>query len=111
MTGWIGVDLDGTLAEYTEWKGIDNIGAPIPVMVDRVKTWVEEGKDVRIFTARVWNAEPGTLVFQYINKWMETNLGFILPITATKDFGMIELYDDRCVQIETNTGRRIDGRE
>lgn len=23
--GWIGVALDGTLAEYTEWKGADHI--------------------------------------------------------------------------------------
>jgi hypothetical protein len=27
--GWIGVDLDGTLAHYDGWKGIDHIGEPI----------------------------------------------------------------------------------
>ena len=51
--GWIGVDLDGTLAEYNGWQGPANIGAPIPAMVERVKAWLEEGRDVRIFTARV----------------------------------------------------------
>ena len=35
--GWIGVDLDGTLAIYTGWKGCDHVGEPIPPMVERVK--------------------------------------------------------------------------
>lgn len=26
--GWIGVDLDGTLAEYHGWKGAEHIGQP-----------------------------------------------------------------------------------
>jgi hypothetical protein len=30
-----------------------------------------------------------------------------LPITNCKDFAMVELYDDRCVQVEANTGRLI----
>ena len=51
--GWIGIDLDGTLAEYDGWKGVEHIGKPIPSMVERVKAWIIEGKDVRIFTARV----------------------------------------------------------
>lgn len=37
MSGWIGVDLDGTLAFYDSWRGIDHIGAPIPLMLQRVK--------------------------------------------------------------------------
>src|SRR5262245_48902352 len=28
--GWIGVDLDGTLAEYHGWKGIEHIDRPVP---------------------------------------------------------------------------------
>ena len=27
MKGWIGVDLDGTLAQYDHWRGIEHIGA------------------------------------------------------------------------------------
>ncbi len=51
---WIAVDIDGTLAmqEPGPWDG--SIGAPIPAMVERVKTWLAEGKEVRIYTARVW---------------------------------------------------------
>ena len=35
--GWIGVDLDGTLAMYDQWAGAGHIGEPIPLMVERVK--------------------------------------------------------------------------
>jgi hypothetical protein len=53
MPGWIGVDLDGTLAQYGKWAGIYYIGKPIPLMMARVKKWLAQGKDIRIFTARV----------------------------------------------------------
>ena len=32
MSGWIGVDLDGTLAFYDMWRGMEHIGKPIPAM-------------------------------------------------------------------------------
>jgi len=51
--GWIGVDLDGTLAIYTELTPLLKIGEPIPPMVDRVKRWIAEGHEVRIMTARM----------------------------------------------------------
>ena len=44
QNGWIGVDLDGTLAHYEGWKGIEHIGAPVPAMLERVKNWLAEGK-------------------------------------------------------------------
>ena len=54
--GWIGVDLDGTLAEhYWPAKGDydpTRIGDPIPMMVERVRGWLAEGREVRVFTAR-----------------------------------------------------------
>ena len=51
--GWYGFDLDGTLAKYDGWKGIDHIGEPVKPMVDLVKRMHEEGKVVKILTARV----------------------------------------------------------
>lgn len=107
--GWIGVDLDGTLAEYHGWDG-GGIGVPVPAMVERVRTWLAEGKDVRIFTARVcWRKRPAELaahVFE-IQDWCREHLGQVLPITAQKDFDMVELWDDRCVQIIPNTGLTV----
>jgi len=35
---WIGVDLDGTLAEYNNWIDIEHIGKPIALMIERVKS-------------------------------------------------------------------------
>ena len=40
---WIGVDLDGTLAEADAWQGFDHIGKPVPQMVKRVRIWLELG--------------------------------------------------------------------
>ena len=51
--GWYGFDLDGTLAKYDGWKGIGNIGEPIKPMVDLIKSMHDEGKVVKIMTARV----------------------------------------------------------
>ena len=103
MSGWIGVDLDGTLAQYTGWKGPGHVGPPVKVMQRRVVRWLEEGRDVRIFTARKEESYPA------IRRWCVRWLGRQLPITATKDYGMVELWDDRAVQVIPNTGLRADG--
>jgi hypothetical protein len=119
--GWIGVDLDGTLAHYDQWRGIEHIGEPIPLMLDRVKRWISEGKDVRIFTARVDGGEVAismgnangeahrdvASVVVHIQSWCLKHVGAILPVTCKKDYGMIELWDDRAVQVIPNTGRTI----
>jgi hypothetical protein len=106
--GWIGVDLDGTLAHYDEWRGIHHIGKPISAMANRVKQWLAEGKDVRIFTARI----SGNLsALGPIESWCRVHLGQTLTVTCEKDMNMIELWDDRCVQVEINTGRRVDGKD
>ena len=51
--GWYGFDLDGTLARYDGWKGIDHIGDPVGPMVDLIRKMHDEGKVVKILTARV----------------------------------------------------------
>lgn len=118
--GWIGVDLDGTLARYDGWKN-GEIGAPIPKMVERVKRWLAEGKDVRIFTARVGllpdaysseskrNADPVFAAEQMnlIRAWCLQHIGRELPITAQKDFMLEEIWDDRAVQVKINTGEAL----
>lgn len=114
MSKWIGVDLDGTLAEYHGWQGIDHIGLPVPYMIQRVQEWLEQGKDVRIFTARASGDvadRDAQIVRDTINKWCLQHLGKILPITNVKDFEMIELWDDRAVQVVPNTGLRADGKD
>ncbi len=114
-SGWIGVDLDGTLAHYSGWNG-GAIGQPVQAMVTRVEGWIAQGLDVRIFTARVaasgmtkWSGEIDSDEFandqrRLIQDWTEKHLGVRLPVTATKDFRMLSLWDDRAVSIEKNTG-------
>lgn len=109
MRGWIAVDLDGTLAHYTGWQGAHHIGDPVPLMLERVKQWLAEGKDVRIFTARVSATGPeGVRARLLVENWCEKHLGRAIPVTNQKDYGMVELWDDRCVQVVANTGRRAD---
>jgi len=122
-SGWIGVDLDGTLAHYEGWRGPEHIGAPIPEMIQRVKAWVAAGHEVRIFTARVWPytnvVRPGEpmavqsgllhetafLAACAIGQWCVDHIGFALPLTCVKDYGMVELWDDRAVRVVANTGK------
>ena len=104
MSGWIGVDLDGTLAYYDEWRGIEHIGKPIPLMVGRVKEWLEEGREVRIFTARVSDPSTRLKASRYIEAWCEEHIGQKLHVTCIKDFKMISLYDDRAFNVIMNTG-------
>jgi len=110
--GWIGVDLDGTLAKYDDWIGVDHIGEPVPLMLARVREWLAKGADVRIFTARVGalgdRMEEERAVMA-IREWCTKYIGKPLPITCQKDYAMVELWDDRCIQVIPNTGRRVDG--
>lgn len=105
--------FDATLAQYDGWQGEEHIGDPVPAMLDRVKSWLEHGHPkygrvgVKIFTARV--ADPRrTNVRTVIERWCLEHIGEVLEVTNEKDYGMIELWDDRAVQVEPNTGRRMD---
>lgn len=108
--GWIGVDLDGTLAEHRSGHGIEDVGAPIPLMVERVLAWMNSGREVRIVTARVSPDRP--LQEQadqraMVEAWCREHLGTTLIVQAHKDPGMRQLWDDRAIQVERNTGLRV----
>jgi hypothetical protein len=122
--GWYGFDLDGTLAKYDGWKGIAHIGEPVKPMVELMKRMHDEGKVVKVMTARVAprkledgtvgeqyvtvpDGEKGTArnyAHQFINDWCHFNLGFIPEIVYQKDALMLELYDDRVKQVVPNEG-------
>lgn len=105
--GWIGVDLDGTLASYDERYGTSMIGKPIDSMVFRIKHWLSAGVEVRIFTARASQAE----LIPPLQQWLK-NLGLQdLVITNRKDYDLLTLWDDRVVQLECNTGRVLTPKE
>jgi len=108
-TGWIGVDLDGTVAHYAtddfHKYGPYHIGEPVPAMVERVKKWLAAGYEVRIFTARVSDDDLAT--HQRIESWARQHIGRTLEATCKKDYQMMALYDDRAWRVEENTGRVI----
>lgn len=123
--GWIGVDLDGTLAHYEGWNG-GIIGPPIPRMVEKVKSLRRSGVPVRIFTARVTSVMglleecESEIDREYhriasirgeIETWCLEHLGERLPITNVKDFSCIEIWDDRSKQVIPNTGLFVGEKE
>jgi hypothetical protein len=104
-TGWYGVDLDGVLAHYERWVDEDTIGEPVPRMVARVKGWLDDGRTVKIFTARVAGNNSAARIV--VERWCKQHLGQVLEVTNEKDMGLIELWDDRCVQVVPNMGMTL----
>lgn len=98
--GWHGVDLDGTLAEYHGFTGVGGIGKVIEPMLARVKAWLADGEVVKIMTARA--GDPNEI--PEIEAWLEEQGIGDLEITNQKDYAMIDLWDDRVVQVVPNTG-------
>lgn len=107
---WVGFDLDGTIASYEGWKHIAHIGEPIEPMIRMIKILLEQGEEVKIFTARVCpNQHPADILTarDAIEKWCEEHIGRKLEVTCIKDYDMITLYDDRCIAVVPNTGELI----
>ncbi|KKL79828.1 hypothetical protein LCGC14_2010920 [marine sediment metagenome] len=100
--GWIGTDLDGTLAEYHGWDD-GKIGKAIPKMLERVKKWIADGQEVRIVTARV---SAGTSKdIKAIADWLEENDIGGLDITNEKDhemtnFGMTGVFKSFLIPVK-----------
>jgi len=109
-SGWIGFDLDGTLAEYSGWKGVEHIGDPVPAMAERLRSLVDRGIEVRIFTARVSGRDHAEAE-RHIQDWTERHFGQRLKVTNVKDFAMWALYDDRAIAVQLNTGHVLGGEE
>lgn len=115
--GWIGVDLDGTLATYgPTYQGPLWIGDPVPLMVERINRWIIEGKTIKIFTARVsktWlnivKAEADEMAIKdSIYNWCLKVFNRTFEVTAEKDPYMVELWDDiKLMPVERDIGRLI----
>ena len=44
----------------------------------------------------------------YIEAWTKKHFGRVIPVTNKKTFDIVELWDDRAVQVLPNTGIRVD---
>lgn len=102
----IALDFDGTLAHYDKWEGqFNKVGAPIPKMVQNVKSWLAKGYLVTIFTARLSHghqeAEDSTKsILQFLK---DAGLPE-LPITAVKMHYFTHFVDDKAYHVEKNSG-------
>ncbi|OGR13973.1 MAG: hypothetical protein A2277_07625 [Desulfobacterales bacterium RIFOXYA12_FULL_46_15] len=100
---WTGIDLDGTLAYLDRNSSYGKVGKPVPAMMELVGKMINSGIRIKIFTARAGDPEQ----IPIIRKWLQDNNLPELEITNVKDYNMQRLYDDRCIQVERNTGRLI----
>ena len=122
MPRWFGFDLDGCLAYSDGQWNEGRIGPPIERTMARLKRYLDMGREVRVFTARVAHgggyssvsgrtAGPAFAEEQraLIEGWCLEHIGRVLPVTAEKDANCAELHDDIAVQLVPNTGQRVDG--
>ena len=75
--------------------GADGAAFPIEKMQARVKKWIAEGIEIKIFTARAtpdMDGKPDPAVITAIQNWCLTNLGKVLEITNQKTYDCIEFW-------------------
>lgn len=98
--GEIAIDLDGTLAEYHGWAGIESIGVPIAKIADRVMDMHNAGFKIVIFTARA--NDPDAI--PHIEQWLADHGFPRFDITNIKRKEFTEIWDDRAISVKLNTG-------
>lgn len=103
---WHGVDLDGTLARQSTDRWVRTVGEPLEPMVKRIRNWLANGERVKIMTARVAKDHDGSME-RIIKDWCRKHIGVELPVTNKKDGFMIDLYDDKAVQVAYNKGEPL----
>lgn len=103
------VDLDGVLAQYDGWKGVDHIGDPLPGAVEFVKR-LSEHAEVVIHTTRCnaqvnqpdggyWSAEAWALKLgEKVQTWLLAHGFGFLEVYGGQGKPMASAYvDDRAV--------------
>jgi hypothetical protein len=109
----VGVDFDGTAVKYLPGSFAEydpaKFGEDIPEMIARMKKWMSQGKEVVIFTARVYPSHEAEaeIARDAIQGWSLKTFGRVLEVTCMKDPYMIQIWDDKAVAVERDTGRVI----
>lgn len=101
--GWVGVDLNGTLARYDEGQPSNHIGVPVPKMLARVRAWLDQTITVKVVTVRA--NDPVQIL--KIRQWLDGQGLQEVEITDRKDPDCREMWDDRAVQVVPNTGEMV----
>jgi len=101
---WIGVGLDGTLAQVESLDDCpEAIGQPVPAMAQRVLDWHQSGFRVKILTWRGETADGRAAVAA----WLQRHGLPELEVTHEKDFDMVEFWAARGIQVIPNTGKPV----
>ena len=108
--GWVGFDLDKTLAVYGTWNGtVSPIGEPLADMIALIKQYQAAGTEVRILTARAYpyKGEDPAPMIAAVQDWCEAQGLGRLPVTCEKDPECFRIYDDIAEGVMPNTGRLV----
>ena len=106
----LAVDLDRTLAHHTRFTTEENIGQPIPAVVQRVQEAHRRKIPVYIFSARLAPQHgPDSIARSSvaIQKWCREHLGFVPLLTCIKLPIFTEIWDDRAVAVLANKGEGL----
>jgi hypothetical protein len=103
----IAVDLDGTLAEYSGWKSVSDIGKPIESTVKKLEAEKKKGTRIIIHTARLSdpnNTQHGSkmwgMTLDYIRKWLfKNNIPYNSVWEGEGKPRADEYWDDRAVKM------------
>jgi hypothetical protein len=103
---WVGFDLDGTLARTDNLGHFEPpypLGEPVLQMLETVKSLLDAGVTVKIFSARA--SEPENIPI--VQAWADKHGLGKLDVTNQKDYNLIRFYDDRAIQVIHNLGRSV----
>lgn len=64
---------------------------------------------MRVFTARVSDPLMEDYSRDLVRAWCRKHIGHPLDVTNRKDFGLLELWADRAVQVVRNRGQLVPG--
>lgn len=107
------VDLDGTLAEYTGWRGPEHIGPPLVGAQQLIARLMDAGLRVIIHTCRANPIDPTTgcprdvEVFRLAlsNWWCDNGFPPGLELWTGVGKPVAEAYiDDRAIRVVSNRG-------
>jgi len=87
----IAVDLDGTLAAYDGWRGLEHIGEPLPGAVKAMWALYQAGCELVIYTCRCGNNGRGEFAGGVsVQRWAEVVADWLLQ----HDFPPMHLHVD-----------------
>lgn len=106
------VDLDGVLAKYDGWQGVDHIGDPLPDAV-RLTQELSKFADVVIFTTRcnpeVNKPEHTSLLVSRVRRWLDKHGFEYADIYCGIGKPIASAYiDDRAIQYRPQDGHLVE---